>query len=170
MASRLNIKATLQRWRHGMGFGVHSPFAFRFITEVLNLPKIYGYYAYLYIADERMRTLFRVINRLRPNKISIPEKNKEIRAAVNSAVPHATIVPMAEADMVILDGRKQRKLAVDEIPDGASLVVLNFSRWKNWQMYKAAMPAGMTFANRKEMAIAIPFSHLPRQDFDVKFK
>lgn len=34
-----------QRLRHKRGFGVHSPFAFRFITEVLNPPRKYRYYA-----------------------------------------------------------------------------------------------------------------------------
>ena len=33
------------RWRHSKGYGVHSPFAYRFITDVLK-PGDYGYYAY----------------------------------------------------------------------------------------------------------------------------
>lgn len=33
------------RWRHSKGFGVHSPFAYRFITDVVK-PGKYGYYAY----------------------------------------------------------------------------------------------------------------------------
>ncbi|MCH5224833.1 MAG: hypothetical protein J1D77_02495 [Muribaculaceae bacterium] len=33
------------RWRHSKGFGVHSPYAYRFVTEVLR-PGNYGYYAY----------------------------------------------------------------------------------------------------------------------------
>ncbi|MCH5235942.1 MAG: hypothetical protein J1E16_11675 [Muribaculaceae bacterium] len=33
------------RWRHSKGYGVHSPYAYRFITEVLR-PGNYGYYAY----------------------------------------------------------------------------------------------------------------------------
>lgn len=34
------------RWRHSKGFGMHSHFAYRFVTDVLK-PGIYGYYAYL---------------------------------------------------------------------------------------------------------------------------
>lgn len=37
------------RWRHSRGYGVHSPFAYRFVTDVLQ-PGNYGYYAY-HIAD-----------------------------------------------------------------------------------------------------------------------
>lgn len=33
------------RWRHSKGYGVHSPYAYRFITDVLK-PGNYGYYAY----------------------------------------------------------------------------------------------------------------------------
>ena len=33
------------RWRHSKGYGVHSPYAYRFVTEVLK-PGNYGYYAY----------------------------------------------------------------------------------------------------------------------------
>lgn len=33
------------RWRHSKGFGVHSPYAYKFVTDVVN-PGKYGYYAY----------------------------------------------------------------------------------------------------------------------------
>lgn len=33
------------RWRHSRGFGVHSPYAYRFVTDVLHQGE-YGYYAY----------------------------------------------------------------------------------------------------------------------------
>lgn len=41
----MNLWKCYLRWRHSKGFGVHSPFAYRFITDVLN-PGQYGYYAY----------------------------------------------------------------------------------------------------------------------------
>lgn len=37
---------SIKRWWRGHGFGVHSPFAFRFITEVLRCDSGYAYYAY----------------------------------------------------------------------------------------------------------------------------
>lgn len=33
------------RWRHSRGFGVHSPYAYRFVTDVVR-PGDYGYYSY----------------------------------------------------------------------------------------------------------------------------
>lgn len=41
----MNLWKEYLRWRHSKGFGVHSPYAYRFITDVLN-PGRYGYYAY----------------------------------------------------------------------------------------------------------------------------
>lgn len=39
------------RWRHSKGYGVHSPFAYRFVTDVLR-PGPYGYYAYNEIDEQ----------------------------------------------------------------------------------------------------------------------
>lgn len=41
----MNLWKAYLRWRHSKGYGVHSPYAYRFITDVLN-PGSYGYYAY----------------------------------------------------------------------------------------------------------------------------
>ncbi len=37
---------TLTRWRHSRGFGVHSPFAYRIITDAIRLKDEYAYYGY----------------------------------------------------------------------------------------------------------------------------
>ena len=37
---------SIKAWWRGRGFGVHSPFAFRFITDVLHHDDAYAYYAY----------------------------------------------------------------------------------------------------------------------------
>lgn len=43
------MKTWFQRYRHKKGFGVHSPFAFTFITEIVHQP--YAYYAYPEIVE-----------------------------------------------------------------------------------------------------------------------
>lgn len=45
------------RWRHSKGYGVHSPYAYRFITDVLK-PGDYGFYAYdqLEILNKNFKT------------------------------------------------------------------------------------------------------------------
>lgn len=39
------------RWRHSEGFGVHSPYAYRFVKDVIK-PGNYGYYGYSAIEKE----------------------------------------------------------------------------------------------------------------------
>lgn len=41
----MGVFGSYKRWRHSKGFGVHSPYAFRFISDVIN-PGEYGYYQY----------------------------------------------------------------------------------------------------------------------------
>ncbi len=75
---------TLNRFRHGRGFGVHSPFAFNFILKTLR--ERTPYYAYPALdslrrsikhdcrarhlmSGKHMRMLFRIVNRFNPGSI-----------------------------------------------------------------------------------------------------
>lgn len=55
------------RWRHSRGFGVHSPYAYRFVTDVLR-PGDYAYYAYekaeTLLKDEEIRQ-YKFFNRIK---------------------------------------------------------------------------------------------------------
>lgn len=46
------ILSRFKRWRHGRGFGVHSPFAFRMVEDVIRNPRGTRYYAYRSIRFE----------------------------------------------------------------------------------------------------------------------
>lgn len=59
----------LNRARHSKGFGIHSPFAFSFITETLRQPRGYAYYEEKNL-NRRWRWLMRVIMRLGDNHIA----------------------------------------------------------------------------------------------------
>lgn len=50
-----------RRWRHTRGFGVHSPFAFRLVTEAIHPPRGYAYYAEL---EPEMNPLQRILYRV----------------------------------------------------------------------------------------------------------
>lgn len=62
-----------RRWRHSRGYGVHSPFAYRLVTEALYPVGSYAYYlehdARLNSSDpaesRRARALYRMINLMR---------------------------------------------------------------------------------------------------------
>lgn len=45
----MNLWKSYLRWRHSKGYGVHSPYAYRFVKDVVS-PGGYGYYAY-HVAD-----------------------------------------------------------------------------------------------------------------------
>lgn len=170
MRNFLNISLAYRRWRHSHGFGVHSPFAYRFITEVLCLPKVYAYYSYLEIPKGDLRTLFRVAVRLKPTKVAfVGCDNKAVRNAVFFAMPHAVPAPLAEADFVVFDGRKNRKLPADSIPAGANMFIFNYRKWQARYVYAASMQAGMIFRNSSSVAVVAALPFLPRQDFDVLF-
>ncbi|MDE6279962.1 MAG: hypothetical protein K2M05_08305, partial [Paramuribaculum sp.] len=64
-----NLLKWLNRARHSKGFGVHSPFAFSFITETLRQPKGYAYYEEKNL-NKRWRWLMRAIMRLGDNHIA----------------------------------------------------------------------------------------------------
>lgn len=162
----LKLHLAFSRWRHGHGFGIHSPFAYRFVTEVLR--QEYGYYAYLRLpGNERFRTIFRVVLALRPANVALVRCD-EYRRAVREAVPHARICKPSDADMIIVDGAAEPDFDLGLYP-GAHAIVLNYKHMPSWQQYKDNLAAGMTFANGGSMAVSAALQHLPRQDFDVKF-
>lgn len=50
-----------KRWRHTRGFGVHSPFAYRMVKEVVSPPRGYAYYAeFRPRMDRRERVFYRL--------------------------------------------------------------------------------------------------------------
>ena len=140
-------------WRHSRGFGIHSPFAYRFITEVLaqRLP----YYGYADIsADSRIRLIFRVIAYFGPEHILIlSSQPRLLKMAAHRAYSRAVITGNADSqpDFVIAD-------AMDTTEDILMRPAL-----------ADAMPRGMIFDNGKGTLVIIPAHGLPRQDFRVKF-
>ncbi len=158
------------RWwqllRHSRGFGIHSPFAFRFITEVLNerLP----YYAYDNInatvdghSAHEWRTLFRVLVYFRPKTVAIisdkPEFHREARRVLHLALPQATTAEStATSDFIISD------CYVAEPYLNAfffSATPANYPRPSH----------GMTFTNNRTLTVRAALSHLPSQHILVRF-
>ncbi len=82
----------LRAWR-SRGFGVHSPFAFRFITEVLHSSD--GYYAYEQIgASKSSRRLYRIILDLAPAAVIVTGPLSDSQAiAVSLAKREVEAVP-----------------------------------------------------------------------------
>lgn len=167
-----------RRWRHGRGFGVHSPYAFRMVNDVLRLPPDYAYYAYDDIARERHRLqapvplaeaflIFRAVNEFQPSLVAILARGPLERllcSIVRLASPGAEI----SHDIGSLGGEGCMLIAYDApagaLPAGCHAFLAGSAL--------AALPARMPFghiyrSSRRAIVAARP--HLPFQTFDIKF-
>lgn len=161
----LNPLRMYRRWRHGRGFGVHSPFAYHFITEVLRQPL--PYYSYARIGGRTERTIFRITAFLRPATVAVAAP-RQVREAIALAVPRARIIAPGEgaADLLVVDAEMH-----PDISAGAAqhAVIINPEGSPGWRTLCGAMERGMTFAGGGILAVAVALPHLPRQHFEVNF-
>lgn len=157
------------RWRHGRGFGIHSPFAFRFITEVLRqrLP----YYGYADIpADRRLRLLYRLVVFFRPVRVAVVSSAPEMLERTVRRASASVAISNADPDFGVFDAAD---IAVAQMAEainsgGISALILNI----NDEEVNALTPLlrqGMTFANSRGTMVVANRGGLPRQDFKVKF-
>ncbi len=137
-----------RRMGRSHGFGVHSPFAFRFIREVLSQPC--AYYAYPLIdalalqcgADARaFRALFRVAVSMLPSSILLTGK-----------------IPEEANEVIQLAGLPSNSSikAIVGLRDGLSNVKEQWSRVESGMLFMA-----------KEMAVYVISPDLPHQRFDI---
>lgn len=161
----------LKGLRHRYGFGIHSPFAYRFITGVLAQPL--PYYGYADISsDPRIRLVFRVTAYFGPQHVLIlSSQPRLLKMAVHRAYSQAVVTESmtSRPDLVIADAMDATE---DEIirhaTGGINMVVLNAARNLRPRL-AAAMPHGMIFHNGRGTLVVIPAPGLPRQDFRVNF-
>lgn len=137
-----NIK---RRWR-AKGHGVHSPFAYRFITEILALDSIYGYYEYDNIAtrdiDAKTSRWLRLICRLKAryaDRLIIVDDDFNMAGNVD---------PEEFTDKII---------AIKDSNSGGGRKIL-----KN----VANRKFGMVFGYRR-IAVVCLLKHLPCQNFEI---
>lgn len=150
------------RFRRSHGFGVHSPFAFRFITRVLRERAAYYDYALLpglcpSLPRSKARLLLRVVNFLQP--ATVWTTDPEVRAVVSKVCPSALFVDTPEeADLaVVTEG---------PIPAMCPAVIALSPTRDQWNELKATRTSGMTFTN-SYTGVAVSRKGLPRQDFSL---
>ena len=148
-----------RKWR-SRGHGVHSPFAYRFITSVLH--QSCGYYAYDEIdslatdkADRNnARRLYRIILDLRPSEISaLGNLSEASRRAV--ALAEAGYSPTAHSLPAMIASAESLPSC---LPGSTHIIALGKSPAINVE--------AMQFTGRR-MSIAVAFDHLPTQSFTV---
>lgn len=178
---RLDLARRYKRWRHGRGFGIHSPFAYDFITRTLRerLP----YYAYdrfealaasqrLGVLElKRLRLIFRIAVRFNPaSAIIIGDRNASLqKVALKSVRRNVNFAPEpSDADLIIInddsaDIKSMRDKLVYIFPD------TNCGGLSTCERIWSETTRGMRFDNSRGFTIIVHSPTLPRQRFDVRF-
>lgn len=118
------IKSYIKRWRNKRGFGVHSPFAFHLITEIIR--DKYPYYKFetideavqdyclrenRHIKTKRFYLLFRILNHLNSSKIlEIGTYNglSTLSMALCGQDKTIDVFPLKEKEIIVLDLLKEK--------------------------------------------------------------
>jgi len=135
----------LSRLRHSRGFGIHSPFAYRFLTEVLHETTPYYDQAG---QGRKQRLLTRLRAFVDPMQQAELEDVRPVKV-VNLA-PDSTKIPATDGNTIIYIDRP-----------GAADTVLN-ARLDE-------LGYGITFRSQHGASVIIPFPRLPRQMIDTRF-
>ncbi|MCC8071122.1 MAG: hypothetical protein LIO90_04890 [Bacteroidales bacterium] len=184
----------LRAWR-SRGFGIHSPFAYEFVTEVIHQP--YGYYAYQRldnlldshpqsaITRSGLYLIYRLALWAQAERyIQVGGKNGLRTQALRLGVPKGASIKVVSAlkksedlgkppTMLLLENAALVSPAqIAEVVEGHGLVVaLNLDNPQARQVVDDAMSLmkqGMTFTNGVT-TILVGRQGLPRQDFKVAF-
>lgn len=155
----------LARYRHSKGFGVHSPFAFRFITEVLG--ERCPYYDFDRLASAHQRIAYRIAARLSPATYGVA--GDADGTPIRMACPHAE--QSCGAVDLLLAGRDAVAEELFPTLDAEGVVVIEGNDRALVEAVKKYLDAknhGMTFDNGRDFCILVAYSRLPRQDFSTR--
>jgi len=184
-------------WRHGRGYGVHSPLAFDLLQNVLRLPRGYDWYDTPRVgalwpdaADARTAAMvFRLMCYRQPSAVCIvaddAQRRRRYVRALRLARPDATVTADARrARMVIYDTAAPGVMpAVDAITDAGHngdgcdhplgimyvFTGLRMSRRRKAFESVAATFAGLVLDSTADMAICIRRRNLPAQRIAARF-
>ncbi|MCH5240783.1 MAG: hypothetical protein J1F38_11215 [Muribaculaceae bacterium] len=172
------------RWRHSKGFGVHSPFAYRFVTDVVN-PGNYGYYAYSRIGlllkgaektDANLISLVRFLIRLSiflnaKRIVSAGLRGRESEIAASAlGIPFTTIQEACGTkvgDLIFFDKTIPDKLLKESIEKGIAIFARNPDAETN-RMLTAPLSRGLLLKER-DYLLLIPRKEMAYLSYDMDF-
>lgn len=178
---KFDLARRYKRWRHGRGFGIHSPFAYDFITRTLR--ERMPYYAYSKLdalAAEKwqgasgqrlLRLIFRIAVRFNPATAAIVGgRNAALHIVALKSVRRDIDLhsPLADAELIIINDDSAtlspaRESAVYIFPDTAH------GGFRACEALWAATTRGMRFDNSRGFTVIVLSPRLPRQQFDVRY-
>lgn len=174
----MNLFSVIKRAWRSKGFGIHSPFAFYFITRVLRerLP----YYAFAQIEEQgseempvrHLLTIFRIVCYFAPEVITLPvSAPTAVRDTLRLADSRIRFIHEPSRFQCLSGDMPRdefRYLAGHVIKDGGVLVI--YRPGEEGDFIKDALTCGMTFTNgNASMMVVNVRRDLPRQDFIVNF-
>lgn len=183
------IPSGIKRWWRTKGHGIHSPFAYAFITDVL--ADKHPFYAYddIFETLERLdlnrpgnlrlaKLLYRTVINLRPRNIrTVGDKAREL-APIAGIAEEALAGQHTETPMFfvadnsgnpVFDGETARRAPTDGF---FAVVDTSGNNRGSLDTVAAAMDNlgfGMMFLSSKGAAVAVALPHLPRQNFELRF-
>lgn len=169
----MGLSLWYKRLRHSHGYGVHSPFAYRMVREVINPSRRYGYYMYdtvsalhtHHICASQLRLIFRLVAEFNPSTLSIaagdPDDHRALRHTALMAAPGAEIISDGRADLLICADRYSHCI------DARDAIFID-RRNPAFTTMAAAMPHGQIYRSARS-AIIVTRPHLPLQTLEIRF-
>ena len=162
-----NLLTILRRRARAKGFGVHSPFAFRFITEVLS-ERLF-YYDYDRLDSKRDRTLYRIAVYFCPTKVYTSCTDNA--NPIFMACPKAGRADTDSCDMAVFSTVDEVDAMLSAIDRECRIILIDEARYALDKIKKhlETLQCGMIFDNANDLCVIVPSRKLPRQDFELKF-
>ena len=159
------LARAVRRWWRSRGHGVHSPFAYRFITTVLRQRGAAAYYAWPRVeampSPEWHKLLFRLVCEFAPSRVDALRLADTEREAI--ALADSRVEVCADTPGIPFAGIRLTAPGVEV------LVERNITGHDSrWAALLASMTSGMTFTDGL-VGIAVIALVLPRQDYEVNF-
>lgn len=159
------LARAVRRWWRSRGHGVHSPFAYRFITTVLRQRGAAAYYAWPRVeampSPEWHKPLFRLVCEFAPSRVDALRLADTEREAI--ALADSRVEVCADTPGIPFAGIRLTAPGVEV------LVERNITGHDSrWAALLASMTSGMTFTDGL-VGIAVIRHDLPRQDYEVNF-
>lgn len=165
----------LRRIRHRCGYGVHSPFAFRFLTDVVY--ERTPYYAYSTLDEalplahsmrrrKGLHLIFRLANWLQPAVAVLPQEACHTRRYLLAGCRRTLVLadaPAQGADLIVL--REPDEQAAQMVRAGGVLILDNLQQHREWFR---RLPAALTF-DLYDLGVAIYEERLTKQHYIINF-
>lgn len=170
-----NLFVWLARFRHRKGYGVHSPFAFRFITDVIYERSPYYAYSELDKAlplamrlrrRQGLHLLLRLANHLQPEVAVLPAQAVwEKRYMQNGCRRTRFLLPWPEGTVSMCILREPDDEATRHLGEDSVLILDNLHRHRQWFR---DLPARVSF-DLYDIGIAFFDKHYNKQYYKVNF-